>query len=790
MHKCLLTATIFIQLLSLELFAQHTPLDLCVRDSLFRVMPHESQVQKALIYLELSEIIQEVLPEKSFSIIVSALRISILEKNNSLKARTTMQMGNHFTLRRKFMQAHEQHFTAWRIYQGINDTTGQIEALVKIGIINRTLTNYPKSLVYLKKAMDLAYELKNKSVGGMVFDQVGLTYQAMGDRKTALYFLNRALGLLRQAGDKPAELGVQNDIGSFYLNEDRNEEGLKFFMQLLQETDSSSERLKGILYTRIGHIYSKEKDYQTSLKYNLKALEIRQHFQSSSEINSSLINIAGDYYNLEKPDSGKLYLDSGITIATRYNRINLIENGFRHLYLYYNHHGNYAKALDCYARYTSVHKAIVLEQYRNNIAILETSQQLQRIQQSGKMIARQHEVQSLNLKYQNYHSSVLEVLSGLAGLFSLMFVFLLLFLRRERRKMQNLHMRLSDEISDRELTEEHTRANENQYKFITDNSDDFITHLDYKNTRIYASPASVKIYGYTPQEILVKSPNDLTHPDFHVYSESKFATMLDTRSSQQLIYQAIKKDGTIFWVESILNPLFDPLNGEYKGMVGVTRDIQERKAKEMEIMEGTKQKENLLKEIHHRVKNNFAILVSLINMQMAQTKNPELLQSLTNLQLRIRTMALVHEMLYRSNDFEKISFPGYLRTLASVIAGTYNRRDIKLTVEADEVVMDIEASIPLGLIVNEILSNSYKHGFPEEQAGNIKITFKVDQDSGNYILVLKDDGVGMPAGVSLNQFTTMGMQVVQILCTQIEATLVVANDPGASFTITFQTADK
>ena len=237
----------------------------------------------------------------------------------------------------------------------------------------------------------------------------------------------------------------------------------------------------------------------------------------------------------------------------------------------------------------------------------------------------------------------------------------------------------------------------------------------------------------------------------------------------------------------MLNPLFDPISGAFKGMVGVTRDIQERKNKEIEIMEGTKQKENLLKEIHHRVKNNFAILVSLINMQMAQTKNQELLHSLINLQLRIRTMALVHEMLYRSGDFEKISFPGYLRSLASVIAGTYNRRDIVLTVEADEVVMDIEASIPLGLIVNEILNNAYNHAFPDGRAGKILLRFNMDPDCGINTLVVQDDGIGIPFPDNLDQYKTMGLKVVQILCHQIEGTLVVANNPGASFTVTYQT---
>ena len=354
--------------------------------------------------------------------------------------------------------------------------------------------------------------------------------------------------------------------------------------------------------------------------------------------------------------------------------------------------------------------------------------------------------------------------------------------------MQKLNEQLSDEITEREKTELQTREREKQFRFLSENSIDFIIHMDSQRKCTYSSPASLKVYGYKPEEVLLLSPDSITHPDYFDYTEGKFREMLATRSSQQFIYLAKKKNGNSFWVESILNPLFDPITGIFKGVVGVTRDIQERKTKEIEIMEGTKQKENLLKEIHHRVKNNFAILVSLINMQMAQTKNQELFQSLTNLQLRIRTMALVHEMLYRSKDFENISFSDYLRSLASVIAGTYNRRDIVLNFDVDESVMDIEASIPLGLIVNEILSNSYKHAFPDGRSGNIGIAFNTDHQTGNYCLVLQDDGIGMPAGIQLHQYKSMGLQVVQILCQQIEGELNLTCEQGTKYTITYKSA--
>jgi PAS domain S-box-containing protein len=573
---------------------------------------------------------------------------------------------------------------------------------------------------------------------------------------------------------------------------DRNQEkeALAMFGNVLKETDSSFLMLRGILYTRIGHINYKNKDYRTALKYDLMALHVRHLDRSPVAVNSSLINVAGDYLKLGNLDSGTIYMDSGMIMAVRYDRKTYVENGYRHLYNYYLEQGMYKIALDYWVRYRTIKDELDREKERNYIAILETNQHLQQVEQSRRENATQHDIQALNLKQQGYQTAILKILTTMAAFAMLVIVLWFLNIRRLRHRMQEINVHLSEEIRERESAEQQTRERDSQYRFITDNSVDFITHTDHEHRRIYASPASRWIYGYEPGEILSKSPHDLTNPEFHEYTDARLKEMKERRTTQQFVYLARKKDGSSFWVESILNPLFDPASGNFKGMVGVTRDIQERKTKELEIMEGTKQKENLLKEIHHRVKNNFAILVSLINMQMAQTKNEELLQSLTNLQLRIRTMALVHEMLYRSGDFEKISFPGYLRSLASVIAGTYNRRNVELTIDAEEVVMDIEALIPLGLIINELLSNAYKHAFRDGRAGKIHIRYCVDPETGINTLAVKDNGTGLPSGIHPDQFKSMGLQVVQILCTQIEGTLVTVNDPGASFTITFRPSVK
>jgi len=172
-------------------------------------------------------------------------------------------------------------------------------------------------------------------------------------------------------------------------------------------------------------------------------------------------------------------------------------------------------------------------------------------------------------------------------------------------------------------------------------------------------------------------------------------------------------------------------------------------------------------------------------MQKDQTKTPELIQSLTDLQLRIRTMALVHEMLYRSKDFENISFSDYIRSLTSVITGTFNRRDIQLNFDVQNITMDIETAIPLGLIINEILSNAYKHAFPNDQPGTIWIGLKEQANTSVLYLTVRDNGIGLPKDFNFEKCKTMGLQVVQILVKQIEGEITIINESDTTFMISF-----
>ncbi|MEI6454910.1 MAG: histidine kinase dimerization/phosphoacceptor domain -containing protein [bacterium] len=647
------------------------------------------------------------------------------------------------------------------------------------------LRDFDNARIFYRKGLFLSVSLHNQEWNGVFFQELGRVEQTTGNIDSALALYNKGLSCFQKGGNKNSILRIYNSIGSIYLDKGRYDDAIAFYLNLLRLKEPSLRSQEGTINTRIAHAYEQKNLFQKALEHNKKALAIRHEMSQMEDYNSSLINIAGDYFFLNKMDSGWIFMNEGLRTARANGRPNLLENGNRMLYRFYNSRNDFKNALIYFKRYTEIGDSIIVEKNKGDIAILEANQRIRSIEEGNILLVSENEIQSLSLKNQRFQINFLQIILSVSFIFII--YSLLQYFRniRAKKEIQQIYSRMSKEMSELEITNRKISEQEHQYRFLAENSLDFITRFDKNMNCIYASPSAMKIYGYSPEEILMKSTFDLTHPDFHPYAGESFQEMIRDRTPKHFIYLSRKKSGEEFWAESIMNPIYNNETGILEEFVGVIRDIQERKMKELEIMEGTNQKENLLKEIHHRVKNNFAILVSLINMQKDQAHNADLIQSLTDLQLRIRTMALVHEMLYRSKDFENISFSDYIRSLSSVITGTFNRRDIQLKFDIQEITMDIEAAIPLGLIINEILNNAYRHAFPDGRTGIIQVILKRGEAPYDLNLTISDDGVGMPDGFSLEHCKTMGIQIVQILVKQIEGEINIKSHPGSTFSISF-----
>lgn len=221
------------------------------------------------------------------------------------------------------------------------------------------------------------------------------------------------------------------------------------------------------------------------------------------------------------------------------------------------------------------------------------------------------------------------------------------------------------------------------------------------------------------------------------------------------------------------------------------REIGENKAVQRELANSLKEKELLLKEVHHRVKNNMQVISSLLNIQGETVDNEVFASLLGESQQRIKSMALIHENLYQSENFLEIDFEDYIRMLTNSLCRFYTIPgvSINLDIRVDNVKLDIETAVPVGLIINELVSNALKHAFEGRQGyGTVSVSFR--EAGCRYVLQIGDDGVGLPQGFELASASSMGMEIVSILTHQLDGRLHVEGDCGTRFEISFPIAEK
>jgi PAS domain S-box-containing protein len=226
-------------------------------------------------------------------------------------------------------------------------------------------------------------------------------------------------------------------------------------------------------------------------------------------------------------------------------------------------------------------------------------------------------------------------------------------------------------------------------------------------------------------------------------------------------------------------------DGTEQGVVYVVRDLTERKLAEQQIRRALREKEALLKEIHHRVKNNLQIISSLLKLQVDATTDERAIEALRESQNRIYSMAFVHEMLYRSEDLAEVDVTRLTTRLAHSLLGAYsgNRRAVTLKMNLDEVSLGIDAAISCSLIINELVTNALKHAFPPDQTGEICIDLQ--STDSQIVLTVSDNGIGLPPEVKVHEAESLGLQLVNTLTEQLEGSLDIDRRSGTAFRIAF-----
>ncbi|HSM83551.1 MAG TPA: PAS domain S-box protein [Nodosilinea sp.] len=304
----------------------------------------------------------------------------------------------------------------------------------------------------------------------------------------------------------------------------------------------------------------------------------------------------------------------------------------------------------------------------------------------------------------------------------------------------------------------------------------------------YANRKFEQMFGYDPGELdgqpvsIVNYATDTASADS--VTQTIHRAVLDNKETTYEVHN-VKKDGTPFWCSATTSIFAHPEYGVV--LVAVQQDISDRKESEAKLQTSLKEKDLLLKEIYHRVKNNLQVIYSLLNLQSRKVADPLALSVLRDSQSRVRAMALVHEKLYKSQDLARIDLADYIQSLAYSLLETYRTGShrIALRLEIEPYSLDIETALPCGLMLTELLSNSLKYAFPDGRPGEIAILSSVDPDH-QISLQVQDNGVGLPDGFDLQQMSSLGLSLVQNLAKQIKGDVVFLPQPvGCAFQITF-----
>jgi PAS domain S-box-containing protein len=251
-------------------------------------------------------------------------------------------------------------------------------------------------------------------------------------------------------------------------------------------------------------------------------------------------------------------------------------------------------------------------------------------------------------------------------------------------------------------------------------------------------------------------------------------------------YRLRRADGTYRWILDTGVPRFEP-DGTLSGYIGSCIDLTERKEMEDELRKTLKERESLLREVHHRVKNNLQVISSLLNLQMASIKDPQIVQLFRECQMRISSIALLHEALHRSNDLSRINMAEYIRTLTGHLFRSYgvDPAAISLELKVDEIDFNVDTGLTCGLIIDELLSNCLKHAFPNGRRGQITVELRTEANDLSLLRVC-DDGVGIPHDGVLNNQDSLGLELVALMAEKLDGTILLQSGHGTEWQVTFR----
>lgn len=308
-------------------------------------------------------------------------------------------------------------------------------------------------------------------------------------------------------------------------------------------------------------------------------------------------------------------------------------------------------------------------------------------------------------------------------------------------------------------------------------------NIEYVNRKFY------ELTGYSKEEVIGQNPSFLRSGLTTDEEYKALWTTILTGKVWEGEFRNRRKNGEVYWERIKITPVVDA-DDRTTNFIAVKDDITEEKIKDEKLENNLREKELMLKEIHHRVKNNLQIVISLLNLQADTVNDPKLKVQLMISQSRVRSMALIHQFLYKSTDMSSINMEEYLLSISSQILAMFGdlKDSVVVKVNSEDVYFTIETAVPFGLLINELLTNSLKHGFPNARLGKITISLEQHID-GTYSLLYSDNGAGLPLTVVNGHVLGFGMYLVDLLVEQLDGKIEHLPSEGTTYKVNFRGSD-
>ncbi|GAB4131271.1 MAG: hypothetical protein OHK0045_24030 [Raineya sp.] len=581
-----------------------------------------------------------------------------------------------------------------------------------------------KSLEYATEGLKLAQKIKDTNNVAYFYTFIGVLYKNMGNYETALLFYQKAIPINQQLHNWQGNAGIYNNIAFVYRLQGKYKNALEYYLKALTLfEDSEYAKQKSIVLNNIGSLYFDQKQFKTALEYLRASLQIAEIIKDTLGIAFAYNNIGEVYQKQGNWQKAKSNFEQSLIWKKRKQHWRSIASGYANLGLVYQEEKMYDSA--------EFYLQEALHIYSN---LNDTNGEVESLLRLGELWA---------------------------------------FLQNQEKAIKNYQTALekSLQIGAKPLTERAYKYLSEYFAHKQDFAEAYRLRLLYDNTK--DSLMNIE---------QIRQINELQA----FYNDQAKSKQIEILQKEKQIFTLEKESaktqkGLLIATTGILALVISGLWWAYR-LKRKNNKILSKKNEQ--IANSLLQKEILLKEIHHRVKNNLQIISSLLHLQAHKLQNTKDL--LQQSQDRIQAMAIIHEKLYQSDNLQSISLSEYVENLLSYFDKTYalKEKNIHLQSNSEKIFLDIDKLIPCGLILNELIVNSIKYAFPEKKEGKICILASMEKNTCK--LEIEDNGIGLPSDFEVKKFKSLGLRLVDGLVEQIKGSWESQNQGGAKFIIRFE----